>query len=128
MILSPDLDTYCPDNPVDGQNLGTERPCAQWRTHSHKHDEPDDGMRGLQMESKNRTTAVLLCVKDLALQLDCSERHIWKMNAAGELPASIRLGRLVKWRAKDIEAWLAAGCPRREVFEKEKKLQCSPKK
>jgi len=55
----------------------------------------------------------LLSVRDLAVLLQVSERAVWSWLASGRLPAAVRVGRLVRWRASDVEAWLAAGCPRR---------------
>ena len=43
--------------------------------------------------------------------LDISLRHVWRLNDAGKLPASIRLGKLVRWPKRSIDEWLAAGCP-----------------
>ena len=48
---------------------------------------------------------------ELADALGCSERHVWRMQAAGELPAAVHMGRLVRWPRKTIESWIAAGCP-----------------
>lgn len=59
----------------------------------------------------------MLSAKRLAQRLDLSERKVWSMDAAGELPRAVRLGRLVKWRRAEIEEWEAAGCPDRKTWE-----------
>ena len=68
-----------------------------------------------------RTTSVrsasdsleLLAVADLARLLKVSTRTIWTWHSAGRLPSPVKVGRIVRWRAADVDAWLAAGCPRR---------------
>ena len=62
----------------------------------------------------------LLTVMDLAARLKISARQIWKLKAAGRLPAAVRLARSVRWRTDDIALWVQLGCPSRERFEAEK--------
>ena len=50
---------------------------------------------------------VLLSSNDLARMLSVSVRHVWQLRDAGELPAPIRLGKLIRWRKAAIERWLA---------------------
>lgn len=54
--------------------------------------------------------AALLDVRAVAALLDCSPRHVYRMADAGQLPAPVRLGALVRWRRQDLDAWLADGC------------------
>jgi excisionase family DNA binding protein len=54
--------------------------------------------------------APLLDVKAVATLLDCSPRHVYRLNDAGLMPPPVRLGALVRWRRQDLDAWLAAGC------------------
>ena len=62
----------------------------------------------------------LLTVKDVASMLSVSQRQVWKLHASGKIPAPVRLGRSVRWRAKDdIARWVQLGCPSRERFEAE---------
>lgn len=58
-----------------------------------------------------------LDVRGVAALLNCSPRHVWGMNAAGKMPAPLRLGRSVRWRREEIGQWLAAGAPDRETWE-----------
>jgi excisionase family DNA binding protein len=40
-----------------------------------------------------------------------SRRSWHRLRAAGKLPPAEKLGRAVRWRRADVEAWIAAGCP-----------------
>ena len=48
---------------------------------------------------------------DLAALLQCSVRNVWALNDRGALPGLVRLGRLVRWRKRDIDSWIENGCP-----------------
>lgn len=56
----------------------------------------------------------------MAELLGVSERHIWGLNASGRLPAPIRLGRSVRWNRDEIVAWVGAGGPPRDRWERMK--------
>lgn len=60
---------------------------------------------------------LMMTVNDVARELRVSGRHVWALLAKGALPAPLRAGRAVRWRRSDIESWIAAGMPSREVFE-----------
>ena len=53
-------------------------------------------------------TTDLLNIKQVAGQLGCCQRMVQILVVRGELPAPLRLGRLVRWRAEDIAARLEA--------------------
>lgn len=53
-------------------------------------------------------TPLTYTAAQLAEVLNVSERHVWRMADAGELPAPIRIGRRVLWPRKAIDLWLAA--------------------
>ena len=53
----------------------------------------------------------LLTVHDVAARLKCSWRHILRLADRGAMPAGVKLGALRRWRADEVERWLAAGCP-----------------
>jgi predicted DNA-binding transcriptional regulator AlpA len=42
----------------------------------------------------------------VAAVLACCVRHVHRMAAAGRLPAPLRIGQLVRWRAGTLRAWL----------------------
>lgn len=54
-----------------------------------------------------RRLGVLLCA---------GIRTVRAWDAAGKLPAPIRIGGRVVWRMDEIRAWLAAGAPDRETW------------
>ncbi len=53
----------------------------------------------------------LLSAQELARELGVSPRSIWQWRDSGRLPKPVRLGKLVRWIADDIERWLADGAP-----------------
>jgi excisionase family DNA binding protein len=53
--------------------------------------------------------AALLDVRAVATLLDCSPRHVYRMADAGQMPAPVRLGALVRWRRQEILDWIANG-------------------
>ncbi len=55
--------------------------------------------------------------EQLAERFHVSLRHIRRMDSAGKLPKPVRLGRSVRWSAREIERWLAAGAPDRKRWE-----------
>ena len=61
--------------------------------------------------------ATVLCAADLARLLGISERTVWRLDSAGSLPRPIRLGRSVRWRMAEVQAWLEQGCPNRRDWE-----------
>ncbi len=60
---------------------------------------------------------LLIPVREVAHLLGVSVTKVWRMNSAGLLPAPIRLGHLVRWRAAEIRAWTDAGGPARPEWE-----------
>jgi predicted DNA-binding transcriptional regulator AlpA len=59
---------------------------------------------------------LLLSVRDLARLLGRSVPSLDRDDAAGRLPAPVRLGGSKKWRTDEIVAWVAAGCPDRKAW------------
>lgn len=53
----------------------------------------------------------LLTARDLAGRLAISTRTVWRLRAAGRLPAPVVFGGVVRWRVADIDGWLERGCP-----------------
>jgi excisionase family DNA binding protein len=56
---------------------------------------------------------VLIGVDRVAEKLNVSTRHVRRLAEAGAMPRPIRLGAVVRWKLAEIDAWIAAGCPRR---------------
>jgi hypothetical protein len=48
---------------------------------------------------------------------DLSERAWRRLDVTGQVPAPVRVGRSVRWRLKELAAWIRAGCPDRETWE-----------
>jgi excisionase family DNA binding protein len=66
----------------------------------------------------SRRGLLLIDAQEVARRLGLSERTVWRLTAAGKLPNPIRIGGKTKrWRAEDIRAWVAAGCPDRLAWE-----------
>ena len=67
---------------------------------------------------QTQTPQVLISPAGLAAMLSLSRSKVFDMRAAGQLPKPLKLGRSTRWRLADIEAWINAGCPSLEKFEK----------
>jgi len=74
---------------------------------------PDANGQAIQPAKIAEPVPWLLTVADLAKLLQRSKRGIERDLAAGRIgPRPIRnLGRALKFSAREIEAWIAAGCP-----------------
>lgn len=70
----------------------------------------------------------LLTVADLATRLSLSERQLRRHLSTGKTPAPIRVGRLIRFRPEDIDAWIAMGCPSRVEFEARLRYATTPAK
>jgi predicted DNA-binding transcriptional regulator AlpA len=60
---------------------------------------------------------LLLGIGDLSLMLRRSIPSLHRDDAAGRLPAALRIGGSKRWRASDITEWVELGCPTRPDFE-----------
>jgi len=58
-----------------------------------------------------REGSKLMTVQDVAEQLQCSPRTIYRLADTGRMPPPVRLGSLVRWSRHAIDAWVVAGCP-----------------
>ena len=71
------------------------------------------------MNKANEAVAVeraeLLDAVAVAKRLSLGVRTIWRWADAGRLPMPVQLGRLRRWRAADIDRWIADGCRPVEV-------------
>ena len=66
----------------------------------------------------NSQGVLLIDVKEVARRLDLSERTVWRLSSAGMLPRPVVIGgKSKRWRAEEIAAWVAAGCPDRKAWE-----------
>ncbi len=61
--------------------------------------------------------ALLLTARQAATVCGKSLRTWRTWDTAGWIPKPIRIGRSTLWRADELRAWVAAGCPRRAEWE-----------
>lgn len=61
--------------------------------------------------------SLLIDIAVLAVLLDRSEASLERDIPAGRLPAPVWLGGSRKWRRKEIEHWVDAGCPTQAEWE-----------
>jgi excisionase family DNA binding protein len=48
-------------------------------------------------------------IADLARLMQCSERHVHRLQSARAIPGAIRIGRLVRFSRRLVDEWLASG-------------------
>jgi predicted DNA-binding transcriptional regulator AlpA len=59
------------------------------------------------MDTAEHVSDFLLTVQDMADLLCLSTREVWRREAAGQIPAAIRLGRkTVRWKGSEVEAYM----------------------
>ena len=68
----------------------------------------------------------LLAGRDAALVCGVTPR-LWRLwNKMGYTPMPVKIGKLLFWKHQELDAWIEAGCPRREDWiyrdKKAKKL------
>src|SRR4051794_38259414 len=54
---------------------------------------------------------LLVGAAELGRLLSRSRASIRRDVAAGRIPPPVNIGRSIRWRKAEIEAWIAAGCP-----------------
>ncbi len=54
---------------------------------------------------------ILITADELAAKLALSKRTIYRLLSAGAMIKPIRIRGIVRWRAAEVEEWIAAGCP-----------------
>lgn len=62
-------------------------------------------------------SAQLISAREAAGLCGRSERSWRTWDAAGLIPQPVRIGRSTLWRRDELQAWIKAGCPRREEWE-----------
>ncbi|MEN6576948.1 MAG: helix-turn-helix domain-containing protein [Phycisphaerales bacterium] len=62
-------------------------------------------------------TPLLIDADGVAAMLGVSRRTVYSMQSTGELgPMALTVGGRRLWRTEELSRWVAAGCPRREVW------------
>jgi predicted DNA-binding transcriptional regulator AlpA len=65
---------------------------------------------------------LLLTARDAAIVCGISQRTWRTWDMLGYTPQPVHVGRAIFWRYKELEQWIEAGCPRREIWHyREKK-------
>ena len=72
------------------------------------------------VEKPNMTAPILLPVGEVAKMLGLSERTVYRLSDAGNMPAPVKLGADVRWRTKELETWIEDGCPANYTRSKER--------
>ena len=62
-------------------------------------------------------TPLLLTAREAAALCGKSLRAWRTWDAAGKIPRPVRVGRSTLWRYDELHAWVAAGCPDRQLWE-----------
>lgn len=122
---------------TDAMTLSADRPTApRCADPEPRHSAPAAPLRGTPPDRKGTTEAARhpfgpeatahgrpqLCplvvdAKQLAELLGSGVRTVRSHDAAGKLPAPLRIGGRVVWRVAEIHAWLAADAPDRAAWE-----------
>jgi predicted DNA-binding transcriptional regulator AlpA len=76
----------------------------------------------LPEQPHGHTTPLLLTAASPAAICGKSARTWRTWHALGLIPRPVRIGRSTLWRADELHAWIAAGCPRRQEWEKSRDI------
>lgn len=76
-------------------------------------------LRALYRRESRRLVDSIMSVdaRTAGAMFDLSERAWRRLDVTGKVPEPIRVGRSVRWRLKELAAWVRAGCPDRETWE-----------
>ena len=69
-------------------------------------------------EASSPKSEGLIDMRQVAQIMSVSQRTVWGMASQEAMPKPIRLGRCVRWPEEEIHAWLKAGCPSGNEWEK----------
>lgn len=60
----------------------------------------------------------LLTMHDVVALTGFARSHIHALVNTGRMPKPLKIGRSIRWRASDIDAWIDAGCPSVEAMSR----------
>ncbi len=60
---------------------------------------------------------LLVNARDVATLLGISRSQVFELRKAGYLPLPVELDGSVRWRVRELEDWLLAGCPMRDDWQ-----------
>lgn len=64
------------------------------------------------------TEKLLLSAAEVAALLGISRSAFYSLLSSGRIgPMQVRLGRSVRWRVDELQAWVTAGCPSRDRWQ-----------
>lgn len=66
-----------------------------------------DAMTTTPLEKQETLEAGTYTVADLAVLLQCSERHVRNQIEGGNIPGLLRFGRIIRFHRQTIHSWLA---------------------
>ena len=66
--------------------------------------------RSVNQNANSGKLPELLTIRELAKVLKLSPRSIWRLVKNQQLPAPVRIGGSIRWRADAITRWIDAGC------------------
>lgn len=69
----------------------------------------------------DNTPEHLLKADEVGKMLNLSTRQVYRLAKEGKMPAPFHLSSSVRWLESEINAWIKAGTPDRETWEKIKK-------
>ena len=64
------------------------------------------------------TEALMVRSTTAAAMIGVSPRHWRRLDSAGRLPESVRLGKCKLYRVRDLVLWCERGCPDRQQLER----------
>jgi excisionase family DNA binding protein len=67
---------------------------------------------GVSGQERAELQPELLDVEAVARLCGCSAPHVRRLADAGRMPAPVKVGALVRWNRRAMEAWIAGGCLR----------------
>jgi excisionase family DNA binding protein len=69
----------------------------------------------------------LMTIAEVAEMLQCTDRHIYRLEKDRKMPKALRPGALVRFRRKLIIEWIEAGCPMRDALPaQDMKVEMTP--
>jgi len=65
---------------------------------------------------------LLVTATEAARLLGVSRTTFYRLHSSGRVPLPVNLGRSVRWRSRELDAWVQAGCPARVKWEQIKDI------
>ncbi|MDR1612087.1 MAG: helix-turn-helix domain-containing protein [Planctomycetota bacterium] len=63
------------------------------------------------------TGNLLIDARETATLCGMSRAAWHKQLASGRIPCPVKIGRLSRWRRRELESWIDAGCPARQKWD-----------